>query len=81
MTPMSREEYEAQQSQIREVFDEESGRVRLVRGTGEIIERIVSRDSHEQINRRATRGDGSSFSRNIMHMAVNGKGSNGQHTM
>lgn len=65
MVPMSREQYEAQQSVIREVYDEESGRTRLVRGTGEIIERIVSRSDHERINQQATRGDGSSYSRHI----------------
>lgn len=65
MAPMSREQYEKQQSIIREVYDEESGRWRLVRGSGEIIERIVSRDDHQRINQRATQGDGSSFSRHI----------------
>ena len=65
MVPMSREQYEAQQSVIREVYDEESGRYRLVRGTGEIIERIVSRADHTAINQRATLGDGSSFARNV----------------
>jgi len=49
MMPMTREQHEAQQSQIREVYDEESGRYRLVRGTGEIIERIVSRSDHFSI--------------------------------
>jgi hypothetical protein len=65
MAPMSREHYEAEQSKIREVYDEESGRYRLVRGSGEIIERIVSRSAHQQINQTATRGDGSSFSRSV----------------
>lgn len=66
MVPMSREQYEAQRKQVREVFDEESGRYRLMRGDGEIIERIVSRGAHEQINQNATRGDGSSFAKNIV---------------
>lgn len=65
MAPMSKEQYEKQQSTVREVYDEESGRRRLVRGSGEIIERIVSRDDHQRINQRATQGDGSSFSRHI----------------
>lgn len=65
MVPMTREEYEAEQSQIREVYDPESGRTRLVRGRGEIIERIVSREMHQSINQQATRGDGASFSRTI----------------
>ncbi len=66
MAPMTREQYDAQQKQVREVYDEESGRYRLVRGNGEIIERIVSRTAHEQINRGATRGDGSSFAKNVL---------------
>jgi hypothetical protein len=69
MVPMSREQYEAQQSQVREVYDPESGRYRLVRGTGEIIERIVSRADHAAINQRATQGDGSSFTRSIYQAA------------
>lgn len=69
MVPMTREQHEAQQSQIREVYDEESGRYRLVRGTGEIIERIVSRSEHSAINQRATRGDGSSFMRSVYRAA------------
>jgi hypothetical protein len=65
MVPMTREQYEAQKSVIREVYDEETRRTRLVRGTGEIIERIVSRSDHELINQQATRGDGSSYTRHI----------------
>ena len=57
MMPMSREEHQARQSIVREVYDPETGRTRLVRGDGEIIERIVSRDEHAAINRQATRGD------------------------
>lgn len=69
MVPMTREEYEKQQNTVREVFDPESGRYRLVRGTGEIIERIVSRSDHERINKTATRGDGLSFARHIGNAA------------
>jgi hypothetical protein len=65
MVPMTKAEWERQQAQVKEVYDEESGRYRLVRGSGEIIERIVSRSSHDSINQAATRGDGSSFSRSI----------------
>lgn len=65
MVPMTREQYEAEQSKVREVFDPETGRLRLVRGSGEIIERIVTREAHQQINQQATRGDGASFSRMI----------------
>ena len=69
MVPMSREQYEAEQSKIREVYDEETQRVRLVRGSGEIIERIVSRADHQGINQRATRGDGASFARYVLQKA------------
>lgn len=65
MIPMSKEEYEKEQSKIREVYDPLSGRMRLVRGNGEIIERIVSSATHRQINSLATSGDGYAFSRGI----------------
>ncbi len=61
MVPMSFEQYQKQQSVVREVYDEDTGRVRLVKGTGEIIERIVSKDEQRAINRQATAGDGRSF--------------------
>lgn len=70
MAPMSREQYEQQQSVVREVYDEVSGRVRLIRGTGEIIERIVSRAQHDSINRTATAGDGRHFSRAVGRLAA-----------
>lgn len=66
MVPMSKAEYEKQQSQVRQVYDPESGRYRMVRGTGEIIESIVSRADHQRINQQATRGDGASFSRSAL---------------
>lgn len=69
MVPMSREQYETQRNIIREVYDDESGRYRLVRGTGEILERIVSKHDHERINNQATHGDGSSYSRHIFNAA------------
>lgn len=61
MAPMSREQYERIQSQVHEVYDEASGRVRLIKGTGEVIERIVSRAEHAHINQLATRADGAFF--------------------
>lgn len=77
MVPMSREQYEAQQSIIREVYDPETGRTRLVRGTGEIIERIVSRDQHLSINKVATAGDGANYLRGISGAAASsGRGRN-----
>ncbi|CAM9784747.1 unnamed protein product [Ectocarpus fasciculatus] len=55
MVPMRPEEYAAQQRTVREVFDEDTGRWRLVKGTGEIIERIVSRQEQQEIQRHASR--------------------------
>jgi len=69
MVPMTREEYEQQQRTVREIYDPESGRYRLVKGTGEIIERIVSRSDHERINKIATKGDGISFTRHVRNAA------------
>ncbi|XP_064382117.1 ADP-ribosylation factor-like protein 6-interacting protein 4 [Halichondria panicea] len=59
--PMTREDYEKQQSVVRRVLDPETGRHRLVKGDGEIVEEIVSRDRHKAINKLATLGDGLSF--------------------
>ncbi|CAJ0632366.1 5101_t:CDS:2 [Entrophospora sp. SA101] len=57
MAPQTKAEYEAEQSIIREVVDPIDGRVRLIRGSGEVVERIVSRKEHKRINKQATRGD------------------------
>lgn len=59
--PMTKEEYEARQSVIRRVLDPETGRTRLVRGDGEILEEIVSKERHKEINKKATKGDGDAF--------------------
>lgn len=59
--PMTKEEYEARQSVIRRVLDPETGRTRLIRGDGEILEEIVSKDRHKEINKKATKGDGDAF--------------------
>lgn len=65
MKPMTKEEYEKHQSETRYVYDPDTGRNRLVRGSGEIIEEIVSRDRHKAINKQATKGDGQSFQRQL----------------
>jgi len=67
MIPMTQEQYKAQQAIIREVYDPESGRMRLVRGTGEIIERIVRKEDHLRINQIATRTDSWSYTRSMMN--------------
>lgn len=56
--PMSKQEYEKLNSQIREVRDPKTGRVRLVRGEGEILEQIVSKEEQQKIRRLATAWDG-----------------------
>lgn len=61
MAPMTKEEWEKRQSVIRRVYDEETGRRRLIKGDGEIVEEIVSREQHREINRQATKGDSAFF--------------------
>lgn len=39
---------------------------RLIKGDGEIIEEIVTRDRHKQINQEATRSDGRTFQKNTV---------------
>lgn len=58
MVPMTKEQWEKERQKIRHVFDPETGRNRLVRGNGEILEEIVSKKRHEEINKQATSGDG-----------------------
>ena len=48
---MTKEEYERQQSVVRRVYDPDTGRHRLVKGDGEIIEEIVSRERQKAINK------------------------------
>ncbi|XP_058443561.1 ADP-ribosylation factor-like protein 6-interacting protein 4 [Malaya genurostris] len=64
--PETREQYEARQSVIRRVVDPETGRSRLVKGDGEIIEECVSRTRHQDFNRQATAGDGAEFQRRTL---------------
>lgn len=58
MAPMTRAAFEAANSQIRQVRDPLTGRVRLVKGGGEIIEQMVSRHEQRRIQKLATRWDG-----------------------
>ncbi|CAI7995698.1 ADP-ribosylation factor-like protein 6-interacting protein 4 [Geodia barretti] len=48
--PMTKEEWERQQSIVRRVYDPDTGRHRLVKGDGEIIEEIVSKERQKAIN-------------------------------
>ncbi|KAJ3346842.1 hypothetical protein HDU83_002611 [Entophlyctis luteolus] len=59
--PQRPEEYQLEQNTLRKVYDPMTGRTRLVKGTGEIIEEIVSREKHKEINRQATAGDGTVY--------------------
>lgn len=68
--PMTQAQYLQLQSQVREVVDPATGRIRLVRGTGEIIERIVSRNEHQNLNAQATRGDGDGFAKEVARQAM-----------
>ncbi|KAM8961920.1 ADP-ribosylation factor-like protein 6-interacting protein 4 [Pelodytes ibericus] len=61
MKPMTKEEWDARQSVIRKVIDPETGRMRLIKGDGEVLEEIVSKDRHKEINKQATQTDGLTF--------------------
>ncbi|OWA53430.1 putative ADP-ribosylation factor-like protein 6-interacting protein 4 [Hypsibius exemplaris] len=59
--PMTKEQWEKHQTTLRKVHDPETGRTRLIRGDGEIMEEIVTRDMHIAINKSATKADGAFF--------------------
>lgn len=67
--PMTKEEWEKKQSVVRREFDEDTGRVRLIKGDGEVLEECVSRERQQEINRAATRADGASFQRDLARKA------------
>lgn len=77
---MTKAEYDEQQSVVRKVFDEDTGRVRLVKGDGEIIEEIVSRDRQKEINRQATYADGISFQRGASKQGYQSKANRDSET-
>lgn len=64
--PETKDEYDKRQSHIRRVEDPETGRIRLIKGDGEVLEEIVTRDQHKRINRQATEGDGRFFQQNTI---------------
>ncbi len=45
------------------MFDAETQRWRLIKGTGEVLEEIVSKQRHEAINKASTAGDGAAYAR------------------
>ncbi|KAH8547652.1 nuclear RNA-splicing-associated protein-domain-containing protein [Umbelopsis sp. PMI_123] len=61
MVPQTKAEHDKEQNVVRKVVDPLTGRTRLVKGSGEIIEEVVSRDKQKEINRMATLGDGLSY--------------------
>lgn len=61
MAPMTKEEWDKRQSVVRKVYDETTGRHRLIKGDGEVLEEIVSYTRHKDINKQATVGDGDYF--------------------
>ncbi|XP_037955385.1 ADP-ribosylation factor-like protein 6-interacting protein 4 [Teleopsis dalmanni] len=62
--PETPEEYKKRQNIIRRVEDPVTGRTRLIKGDGEILEEIVSKHKHNEINKNATRRDGQYFEKN-----------------
>merc|ERR1719356_647460 len=66
MVPMTKEEWEKQQSVVRRVYDEDTGRVRLVKGSGEILEECVSKERQQAINKQAAQADGQSFQKDLI---------------
>ncbi|KAI7867206.1 nuclear RNA-splicing-associated protein-domain-containing protein [Spinellus fusiger] len=58
ITPKTKAVYDKERSVIRSVYDPQTGRTRRVRATGEVLETIVTRDQHYQINKTAKQGDG-----------------------
>ncbi|XP_055535504.1 ADP-ribosylation factor-like protein 6-interacting protein 4 [Wyeomyia smithii] len=68
--PETKEQYEARQSVLRRIVDPETGRTRLIKGDGEIVEECVSRERHQEINRLATANDGAEFQRRTIGLNV-----------
>lgn len=59
--PETPEEFQRRQNQMRREVDPVTGRIRLIKGDSEVLEEIVSKDHHRQINKQATSGDGAYF--------------------
>ncbi|XP_073818590.1 ADP-ribosylation factor-like protein 6-interacting protein 4 [Musca autumnalis] len=64
--PETPEEYQKRQNRIRREVDPRTGRVRLIKGDGEVLEEIVSKERHKAINKEATQGDGAFFQVNTL---------------
>ncbi|CAO3670802.1 unnamed protein product [Umbelopsis ramanniana] len=61
MVPQTKAEHDKEQNVVRKVVDPLTGRTRMVKGSGEIIEEVVSKDKQKDINRMATLNDGLSY--------------------
>lgn len=59
--PETPNEYEKRQKMLRREIDPITGRTRLIRGTGEILEELVSKKRHLAINKESTIADGKYF--------------------
>lgn len=64
--PETPEEYRQRQNRMRREIDPVTGRSRLIKGDGEVIEEIVSKERHKAINKEATQGDGAFFQENLL---------------
>lgn len=51
---------------VSEIFLFSTQMLRLIKGDGEILEEMVSKDQHRRINREATDGDGRFFQNNTI---------------
>uniref|UniRef100_A0A0K8VZE9 ADP-ribosylation factor-like protein 6-interacting protein 4 n=1 Tax=Bactrocera latifrons TaxID=174628 RepID=A0A0K8VZE9_BACLA len=65
-TPVTPKEHQKRQSEMRRVVDPTTGRVRLIRGEGEVMEEIVSKERHAKINSLATETDGLIFQKHTI---------------
>ncbi|KAH8315189.1 hypothetical protein KR074_004716 [Drosophila pseudoananassae] len=67
--PETPEEYQRRQSQIRREVDPVTGRTRLIKGDSEVLEEIVTKERHTEINKKATRGDGEYYEQRSLDAA------------
>lgn len=67
--PETPNEYEKRQKMLRREIDPVTGRTRLIRGTGEILEELVSKKRHLAINKESTIADGKYFQDNTIGRA------------
>lgn len=72
--PETKEEYEKRQSIIRRVIDPDTGRSRMVKGDGEILEfPITSKEKYREIQKQATKTDGEVYESRMIGWAISNK--------